>query len=226
MDVLLCRTRAGTAATKVLAHGMGGLGKTTLAAAVTRTVEIRSRFTRIGFVSAGQQPAVLELQRQLYSQLVGEVMPSKAGATTSSQRELLQAAAQTKQWLVVLDDIWQAEHEREMNFLDVAASPDAKIFVTTRFAKLLPGYVEIALGLLSEHESISLLLHTAEIVEATQVQRDASSTICKLASTCTNPAVNGSVLRLVNTKLANREPMCSFDTVLRRPDTYLSTSQL
>ena len=133
MDVLLCRTRAGTAATKVLTHGMDGLGKTTLAAAVTQMVEVRSRFTRIGFVSAGQQPAVLELQRQLYSQLVGEAMPPKAGATTSSQRELLQAAAQTKQWLVVLDDIWQAEHEREMNFLDVAASPNAKIFVTTRF---------------------------------------------------------------------------------------------
>ena len=84
--------------------------------------------------------------------------------------------------MVVLDDIWQAEHERGMNFLDVAASPDSKIFVTTRFAKFLPGYVEVALGLLSEDESIELLLGTAEVEigEATQVQLGASRTICKL----------------------------------------------
>ena len=161
---------------------MGGLGKTTLAAAVVRMIAVRSRFTRIGFVSAGQQPAVLELQRQLYSQLSGEALPANAGATVASQRELLQAAAQAEQWLVVLDDIWQAEHERGMNFLDVAASADSKIFVTTRFAKLLTGYVEVALGLLSEDEAIALLLGTAEMVEVTQVQQDASRTLCKLAS--------------------------------------------
>ena len=178
----LSRTSAGTVATKVLAHGMGGLGKTTLAAAVSCMVAIRSQFGRIGFVSAGQQPAVLGLQRQLHSQLAGEAMSYKADATISSQRELLHSAAEGKCWLVVLDDIWQAEHERGMNFLDVAASPDSKIFVTTRFAKLLPGYVKVALGLLSEDEGIALLLGTAEIVEATEVQHVASRTICKLVS--------------------------------------------
>ena len=48
----------------------------------------------------------------------------------------------------------------------------------------MPGYVTVALGLLSEDESVALLLGTAEIEigEATQVQLGASRTICKLVS--------------------------------------------
>ena len=35
------------------------------------------------------------------------------------------------------------------------------MFATSRFAKLLPGYVEVGLGLLSESEAMDLLLGTA-----------------------------------------------------------------
>lgn len=63
---------------------------------------------------------------------------------------------------MVLDDIWTPEHERLLNFVDAAISPRIRVLVTTRFAKLLPGYFEVALGLLSEVEAIELLLGTAE----------------------------------------------------------------
>ena len=54
-------------------------------------------------------------------------------------QELLQQAAAGQKWLVVLDDLWAASHEDELNFVDAAAAPDTKVFVTTRFAKLFPG---------------------------------------------------------------------------------------
>ena len=79
------------------------------------------------------------------------------------QRELLAAAAADTRWLLVLDDVWAAEHERQLNFVDPSAAPQSKVFVTTRFAKLLPGYVEVALGLLDGAEAVALLLGTAEV---------------------------------------------------------------
>ena len=57
---------------------------------------------------------------------------------------------------MILDDIWEAEHERLLNFIDTATAPASKVLVTTRFAKLLPGYVEVALGLLSDDEAVEL----------------------------------------------------------------------
>ena len=84
---------------------MGGLGKTTLAAATARNLDVRRSFGRIAFVSAGQDPATMELQRQLYCHCTGEVMPAMPGATVDSQKELLGAAAVGKRWLVVLDDV-------------------------------------------------------------------------------------------------------------------------
>ena len=69
------------------------------------------------------------------------------------------------------------------------------MLVTSRFGKLLIGYVEVVLGLLSEAEAADLLLGTAEITSsstgaggaatngsavATDEQFAAAKTICKL----------------------------------------------
>ena len=47
---------------KVSAHGQGGVGKTTMAAAVVRDVAVRSGFDRIGWVPVGPTTAVPLLQ--------------------------------------------------------------------------------------------------------------------------------------------------------------------
>jgi hypothetical protein len=125
---------------RVLAHGMGGLGKTTLSASIVRLEEVREHFERITFVSAGQEPATLELQRTMHLQLVGQPLDEKNAGTSESQREALQTAAAGKRWLVVLDDIWQVEHEHVLNFADDSSSPDCRVFVTTRSSRLLLGY--------------------------------------------------------------------------------------
>ena len=70
-------------------------------------------------------------------------MDSDDTATIAKQRELLAKAATGQRWLVVLDDIWEVGHERHVNFIDADLAPASKVFVTTRFAKLLPGYTEV-----------------------------------------------------------------------------------
>ena len=84
LDVLLDRSERAAGKSKVSAHGMGGLGKTTLAASVVRSAEVRAAFAKIGFVSAGQHPATLDVQRTLYAQLVGSSMEASQSATPAS----------------------------------------------------------------------------------------------------------------------------------------------
>ena len=72
---------------------MGGLGKTTLAASCARHLDVRTHFDRVGFASAGQEPVVVELQRELHQQLAGSAMHYTPDATPASQKETLQTAA-------------------------------------------------------------------------------------------------------------------------------------
>jgi anion-transporting ArsA/GET3 family ATPase len=116
--------------TKVSAHGQGGVGKTTMAVAVVRDFAVRSAFERIGWVSVGQTPAVMELQRVLYHQLTTEALPLKDGANAAMQLEDLRAACIGQRWLVVLDDVWETEHEQMMSCVDAASA--SKLLVTTR----------------------------------------------------------------------------------------------
>ena len=85
--------------------------------------------------------------------------------------------------MVVFDDVWTQEHERKLNFVDAAEAPDTNVLVTSRFSKLLPGYVEVALGLLSGQEAAKLLLGMAELSSdvCSTEQLDAVAKMAKLA---------------------------------------------
>ena len=66
---------------------------------------VREAFDRIGWVSIGQTPAILDMQRALFRQLTGDNMPVKSDATVESQLADLKAACVGKRWLIVLDDV-------------------------------------------------------------------------------------------------------------------------
>jgi hypothetical protein len=163
-------------------HGQGGVGKTTMAAVIVHDAAIRGAFDAIGWVSVGQQPSILEMQRVLYHQLVGEPMSVKDGATVATQllTQLidLQAACIGKNWLVVLDDVWDKEHEKALNCID----PDStsKLLVTTRIRGLIQGCEEVSLNLLSPGESVDLLLRTALVEDADEAAKAAALEIAAL----------------------------------------------
>jgi hypothetical protein len=58
----------------VVAHGMGGTGKTVTAAAVAHSRELRTAFEKICFVSLGQEASIRDLQRSLHVQLCGTTL--------------------------------------------------------------------------------------------------------------------------------------------------------
>lgn len=57
---------------------------------MVREEAVRLQFDRIGFDSAGQEPVVMDMQKRLHSQLVGEPMEPKPTATAASQRQQLE----------------------------------------------------------------------------------------------------------------------------------------
>lgn len=83
---------------KVVAHGMGGLGKTVIAAYCCRNVEVRTRYARIGFVSAGQAPMVMELQVSVGRRLPINPPGSRCIDTKNALIVLLETGAD---WLAI-----------------------------------------------------------------------------------------------------------------------------
>ena len=123
------------------AHGQGGAGKTTMAAAFVRDSAVRKGFERIGWVSVGRNPGVMELQRVLFHQLTTETILSKDGANATTQLQDLRDACVGKRWLVVLDDVWATEHEQMLNCVDTASA--SKLLVTTRIRYSLRSHIGV-----------------------------------------------------------------------------------
>ena len=75
-------------------------------------------------------------QTPIYTSFMGNGQSALQQRTNPSRLH-----ATGKVWLVILDDIWEASHGRQLNFIDPVQSPEARVFATSRFAKLMPGYV-------------------------------------------------------------------------------------
>lgn len=174
-----------------LVHGMGGIGKTTLASMVVRDAAVRRHYERVGFLVLGASPDLLPLQRNLFYQLTGNEMPSNTGPTVTAQLEALTAAAAGRQWLVVLDDIWELGAFTSLDIIGNAA-PDSgagnqaqsQIVVTTRFGALLPEGERsrrFPVGLLTVAEAAHLLLRTAQL-EPTAARTEPAMAIAELCA--------------------------------------------
>lgn len=160
LEKLVGRLTGTEAMSVVVARGMGGIGKTVIAAAVVRDPRVLSAFDRIGWVSVGQKPIVAELQKSLLQQL-GASVPASVDEHTLL--EALQAAASGMRLLLVVDDPWRPEQLEMLDFVDAEAG--GKCLVTTRLRNLVPnqGTCEVELSLLSKEGAVALLLAAGNV---------------------------------------------------------------
>jgi WD40 repeat protein len=132
-------------------YGMGGIGKSVLAAAIARQPAVRERFPGgIFWIAVGQTPQLAFLQAQLCRALgYTEVFDSSEG--TRRLRELVG----DRPTLLVLDDVWDAAHAQA---LDVVGSA-GRILVTTRDLEVLTWLDarEHCLDVLGPAQALSLL---------------------------------------------------------------------
>lgn len=120
----------GGAAARVGVHGMGGIGKSVLAAAAARDRLVREAFPDgIVWLTLGPLPAVLELQRRLHKDVGGD----GAFQTDHEARVELRGTLRDKRVLVILDDLWRPDHVDRFDVL----GPRCRAIITTRDVGLL-----------------------------------------------------------------------------------------
>jgi WD40 repeat protein len=142
-----------TGAGRVGVQGMGGIGKSVLAAAVAREPEVRAAFPDgVLWVTVGQEPKLPLLQEELARQL-----DDRAGGFEGLEhgKRCLRALLAARACLVVLDDVWDAGHADAFAVL----GPRCRLLLTTRGAAVLTtlGAAEHRLDVLDDEQARRLL---------------------------------------------------------------------
>lgn len=146
---------------RVGVQGMGGIGKSVVAAALARSREVREAYPDgVVWVSFGEDVTVDDLLRRLRDvvhHLGGDAGFGSLVQGESVLRELLQSRAV----LLVLDDVWRA---RDAQPFDVVG-PRSRILVTTRDAGILHvlhGEL-LPVSLFTEAQSLQLLADSVNV---------------------------------------------------------------
>jgi len=137
---------------RVGVQGMGGIGKSVLAAALARDREVRRAYPDgIIWVAVGQQPNLVRLQHDV----AGHLGSREHFDTEVQGRGVLRQLLAQKAVLLVLDDVWQA---RDVEAFDVLG-PRCRALVTTRDAGILHtlGGQSVPVSLFTEPEALQLL---------------------------------------------------------------------
>ena len=170
-------TEPGDAA-RVLAisavHGLGGIGKSVLAAALAYDAEVQAHFKDgVLWASLGQQPDVLSLLSGWIQALRDYQFHSLTiEAASSHLRKLLR----DKACLLVIDDAWEAAHVLPL----LAGGSGCRVLITTRQALVASaaGALKLDLQAMTEAQALELLgrrlphpLKGAERQQALEVAR-------------------------------------------------------
>ncbi|WP_341525211.1 NB-ARC domain-containing protein [Nostoc sp. UHCC 0302] len=170
-------------ALRVGVQGMGGIGKSVLAAMLARDEEVRHSFPDgILWVTLGQNPTLTLRQLDL-AKMLGDT--SQMFQDVPQGRVHLSELLANKACLLILDDVWQSKHAEAFN----ALGQKCKMLITTRDNKVLQelGAVGYLLGLLEDEEALTLLALWAKQeketlpVEAREVVRECGNLPLALA---------------------------------------------
>src|SRR5947209_17480943 len=114
-------------------QGMGGIGKSVLAAALAQEAVVKAAFPDgIFWVAVGQRPDLRRLQIEL-AMAAGEARPIIE--SVHQGKLLLSRLLAERTVLVVLDDLWNLDDAAAFNVL----GPRGRLLITTRHADLLVG---------------------------------------------------------------------------------------
>jgi len=135
-------------------HGMGGIGKSVLARALCDDPVVQSHFASgILWITLGQTPNLAARMREWIEVLGGSV--SENAPTIEKLSSRLGQLLQERTCLLIIDDVWQAEHAQALN----CGGERCKLIITTRNADIAAalGTDLFAVPTMSRFEAIELL---------------------------------------------------------------------
>ena len=138
--------------------GMGGIGKTVTGAAIVRDDAVRLHFHVIVWLPLGEAPVIAKLQNLCHMQCTGKELSHEL--SSEEKKVALQQALKGKRVLLCLDDLWEEQHESELNLVDESAG--SKVLISTRMRVLLDGGHQVEVGLPSPSDSARMLLAAAD----------------------------------------------------------------
>jgi hypothetical protein len=135
-------------------QGMGGIGKSVLAAALARDCNVRRAFPDgVLWLTIGQSPNLTSRQYDLCLSLNSP--PPHPFADVNAGRTYLSKVLADKACLLVLDDVWQAEHAQAFD----ALGAHCRMLLTTRDSELITalGAHECHLEVLPENDALTMM---------------------------------------------------------------------
>jgi hypothetical protein len=165
------RTQVGVVAATAL-HGLGGLGKTTLARAAWEDPAIRTAFADGAlWATVGRTPDIARIQREWVVALQGDVF--KVISDEAGKAELARRIGD-RSMLLILDDVWQASAVEAL----AVAGPNCRVLLTTRDVGQVQGATPVRLDVMTPAQCRRTLRETV----AAQLSMTRRSTRSRSAS--------------------------------------------
>ncbi|KAH6834544.1 ADR1-like 1 [Perilla frutescens var. hirtella] len=139
-------------------HGIGGIGKTTLAREICKDDQIKGYFnSRVFFLTVSQSPNVEQVKSKIWGMVSGSTT-TVGHVNMLPQVKLGYDVESCARTLLVLDDVWKQSVLEQL----LIKIPGCKILVVSRL-KFPPSVVDCSyeLDLLAENEAMSLFCHFA-----------------------------------------------------------------
>ena len=136
-------------------YGMGGIGKSVLAAAVARDERIGHRFPHgVYWVTVGEQPDLLGLQLDLMARLGIDYADAMSARTVADATGRLQQALADRQVLLVIDDVWSDAAAQAFRI----TGPRGRLLFTSRDEQVITatGSASHRIGVLSRETARAL----------------------------------------------------------------------
>ncbi|EGJ34304.1 MULTISPECIES: NB-ARC domain-containing protein [Moorena] len=169
-------SKAGTLVVSAI-YGLGGIGKSTITAALAHDPEVQSHFTDgIFWATLGQQPDILSFLSSWIQQL-GDYDFKAINIDSASLQ--LRTLLSDKKALLVVDDVWHPDHVEPFR----VAGDGCRLLVTTREAQV-EGAIAYDLDVMTPNQSLELLMSCLQLFSD-------ESTSLPLATSPLNPPILG-----------------------------------
>lgn len=143
---------------KIGVQGMGGIGKSVLAAALAHDTEVRQAFSDgILWVTLGQHPTLTARQYQVAKYVHSDLQPFVDEQDGKAELSRLFA---DKACLLIVDDVWELEHAEAFT----ALGPECKLLFTTRNGEITSALEaeQYSLKVLTDQQALQLLAKSAD----------------------------------------------------------------
>ncbi|KAH9696693.1 Disease resistance protein [Citrus sinensis] len=146
-------------------HGLGGVGKTTLAKFVGNQLRQQKIFDDVGIATISRDPNIINVQSELVKSL-GWALTEKDENDRADRLRLMFSESKSRKILIILDDVWN-ELDLETIGIPVGDIDNCcKILLTTRLQPVCDRMgcdTRIQLGVLKREEGLALLRKHAGI---------------------------------------------------------------